>query len=455
MRRFGWIIMAGLAMPGVAMAEQVVIRVEAKRGETAAAQAAQNWGAQFGDVVTFPVPGGWTAIGLGPMERAEAQARLDELKAARQVPADSFIAPAPESVVAAAPVTAPADTAGGVAEPEPAPEPAPPADPNSHVIRLETVADRAEADAALARWRDTFPEAGMWELPNGRFAIAAGPLEPAIAAAWLEAFRAAGQAPRDAFLSDVAEMGRVAVAGTRPDLPAPPAAAASLPPVEDIQRALRWAGHYDGPIDGQSGPKTREAITREVAAQRLSPDPGTAMQMLIARREEWRNQVGLTELADAYTGLTVTAPMDHLAFDRSERALSIYGPKNESGAALILFSQPGGQQEMLDLGGLVTALGWVPAPTRDIARGRMVLDGRNDTHIGHAEGWVRDGRAEGYVLIWPLAAEDDQRRIMAEISDSFTRSGPGRNETALPQPQLADTPGSDSLNDPMPLPAGE
>ncbi|MDO5631581.1 MAG: peptidoglycan-binding domain-containing protein [Paracoccus sp. (in: a-proteobacteria)] len=450
MRRFGWVIVAGLAMPGTAWAEQVVIRIEAKRGQTAAAQAAQGWGAQFGDVVTFPVPGGWTAIGLGPMERAAAEARLTELKAARQVPADSFIAPAPAGVAVAEPVvvTEPADVAEVASQPEA--EPAAPADPYTHVIRLETVTDRAEADAALTRWRETFPEAGMWELSNGRFAIATGPLEPAVAGAWLDAFKAAGQAPRDAFLSDVAEMGQVAVAGTRPDLPAPPAAAADLPPVEDIQRALRWAGHYDGPIDGQSGPKTREAITREMAAQRLSPDPGTAMQMLIARRAEWRNQVGLAELADAHTGLAVIAPLDRLAFDRSERALSIYGPKDGSGAALILFSQPGGQQEMLDLGGLVTALGWVPAPARDISSGRMVLDGRNDTHIGYAEGRVRDGRAEGYVLIWPLADEDDQRRIMAEISDSFTRTGPGQNEGTPPQPQLTETPGSDSVNDPLP-----
>ncbi|MDO5705256.1 MAG: peptidoglycan-binding domain-containing protein [Paracoccus sp. (in: a-proteobacteria)] len=434
MRRFGWIIMAGLAMPGAAGAEQVVIRIEAKRGEVAAVEAARGWGEQFPDVVTFPVPGGWTAIGLGPMERAEAEARLTELRSARQVPDDSFIAPLPAGIAAADAV---AETAAEPAvvetAPEVPPEPAAPADPRTQVIRLETVADRAAGDAALIRWHEAFPEAGMWELPNGRFAVAIGPLEPAVAGAWLSAFKAAGQAPQDAFLSEVAEMGQVVEAGAQADLPAPPAASADLPPVEDIQRALRWAGHYDGPIDGQSGPKTRDAITREVAVQRLSPDPGTAMQMLIARREAWRSEVGLTELADPFTGLSLIAPMDMLSFDRNERALSIYGPKDDSGAALILFSQPGGQQEMLDLGGLVTALGWVPSPTRDIARGRMVLDGQNDTHIGHAEGWVRDGRAEGFVLIWPTAAPDNQRRVMSEMSDSLHRTAPGQNEAALPE----------------------
>src|SRR5690606_31908878 len=121
---------------------------------------------------------------------------------------------------------------------------------------------------------------------------------------------------------------------------------------------------------------------------------------------------------------TVTAPMRALTFDRAERALSIYGPKDGSGAALILFSQPGGQQELLDLAGLVTALGWVPQPDRVVKQGHVTLRGANDAHIGAAEGWVRDGRAEGYVLIWPASDPETQTRLQAEISDSLTRHGP-------------------------------
>lgn len=447
MARFGWMIFGLMAaMPVAALAEQVVIRIEAKRGETAAQTAAEGWGMQFPDVVTFPLPGGWTAVGLGPMDRPEAEARLTQLKSMGQVPADSFVAPAPAGIAAA-----PADAVA--AAPETDPEPAAPVDPRTQFIRLQTLPDRAQADEALARWRETFPEAGMWALPDGRFAIAIGPAEPVTATAWLQAFKTAGLAPRDAFLTDAGEIGQVAVAGTDPDLPAPPAAAAGLPPIEEMQRALRWAGHYDGTIDGKDGPRTRDAIAAEVAGQRLSPDPGTAMRELIARREAWRAEVGLTQLDDAHTGLSVNAPMDRLTFDRSERALSIYGPRDGSGAALILFSQPGGQQEMLDLGGLVTALGWVPSPSRDIQRGRMVLEGRNDTHIGHAEGWVRDGRAEGFVLIWPATAPEDQGRLAAELSDSLHRAAPGANEGApAPDTPVTDTPGSEGMADPLPLP---
>nr|HRO16083.1 peptidoglycan-binding protein [Paracoccus sp. (in: a-proteobacteria)] len=88
-------------LPVAAVAEPVVLRIEAKRGD-AAQSAAQGWRAQFPDVVTFPLTGGWTAIALGPMEREAAEARLAELKTAGKVPADSFIAPQPEGALAIA-----------------------------------------------------------------------------------------------------------------------------------------------------------------------------------------------------------------------------------------------------------------------------------------------------------------------------------------------------------------
>ena len=96
--------------------------------------------------------------------------------------------------------------------------------------------------------------------------------------------------------------------------------------------------------------------------------------------------------------------------------------------------QPGGQQELLDLSGLVTALGWVPQPVRDIKPGHVLLEGANEAHIGRAEGWVRDGRAEGFVLIWPAADAEGQARIAAEMSDSFARQGPAANDRAATEP---------------------
>ncbi|SNR25420.1 peptidoglycan-binding protein [Paracoccus sediminis] len=433
MRRLAFLVMAA-GLPAAAWAQDAVIRIEAKRAGDLS-QAAARWAERFDDVVTFPLPRGWTAIAIGPLTPEEAERRVGALKEAGQIPQDSFVA-VPGADVALTPVgegagaqPAPTEAVPEVAEPA-APQPDLPA-PGAY-IRLQAVQARADADAALAEWRRAFPESGLAALPNGWFGVTLGPLDPAAADAWLRVFKSGDLVPNDAFVADAADLGPVIQAGEAPALPAPPASAAAMPPMDQVQRALRWAGVYDGEIDGRTGPRTREAIAAEILASRTSTDPGTAMADLIARRDAWRAEMGLDTLDDPATGLSLLAPMDRLAFDRTERALSIYGPRDGSGAALILFSQPGGQQELLDLSGLVTALGWVPQPVRTIQPGYILLEGANDAHIGRAEGWVRDGRAEGFVLIWPAADAQGQARIAAEMSDSLARKGPAANDPAAP-----------------------
>lgn len=469
---FGTALM--LALAGPATAEDVVIRIEARQGTASAQQAAEDWARQFPDVVTFPLAQGWIGIALGPMPRETAAPRLQELKSQGRIPADSFLSPAEgrrleplpstttdtesarpdtatesEAETGTLPAASPSlftpgaltvheppstlpdgdedmgaeEEAGVSADPDAAP-----AAPEEFHIRIESTADRARAEEALERHRTLLPEAALWTLPNGRFAVGFGPMARDAGEAWLAAFKRAGALPRDAFLTPAAEMGEISIEGSDPRIGtlAPPDA--SMPPLEDIQRALRWAGHYDGAIDGKDGPMTRAAIAREIVRERASPDEATAMNALIQRRAAWRDSIGLTGLQDDHTGLELPAPMDRLSFDRTERALSIYGPRDGSGAALILFSQPGGQQEMLDLAGLVTALGWVPSPERRITRGNALLSGRNDTHIGHAEAQVTDGRVQGFVLIWPATDEENQIRLAAEISDGIHRFGPAGND---------------------------
>lgn len=435
MRRLAWMVVAaGLPVAGLtpaAWAQDAVIRIEAKRAGDVARSVAR-WAERFDDVVTFPLPRGWTAIALGPLTPEEARSRMADLKGAGAIPADSFVA-VPEAGVALTPLeraaaAAPVAEAEGEAQAGAAPQPGRPA-PGAY-LRLQTAADPAEAEAALALWRKIFPGAGLAALPQGRQAVVLGPLDRAAAGAWLDLFKTGDLVPDSAVLSDAADLAGMIRPGEAPDLPAPPGTPAAMPPLDEVQRALRWAGLYEGADDGKPGARTQEAIAAEMLASRSSPDPGTAMAALIARRDAWRSEAGLEVLRDTATGLSLLAPMGRLAFDRTERALSIYGPRDGSGAALILFSQPGGQQDLLDLSGLVAALGWVPDPARTIERGHVLLQGANDAHIGRAEGWVRDGRAEGFVLIWPAADGVEQARIAAEMADSFTRTGPGSNETA-------------------------
>ncbi|MBA4489865.1 peptidoglycan-binding domain-containing protein [Paracoccus sp. S1E-3] len=456
------ILLLSVALPGVAAAEDVYIRIEAKRGAEAAMTAAAGWQDRVGDLpaVVFPLNATWTAIALGPMPREEAETRIAALKAAGTIPGDSLLTPA-EGITPTAlpdggvdrtantsvsePVTDPAagtatgtaagaSTAGVATPSDPVAAPTPPAP--DRFIRLEAFQDRAEADTALAKWRETIPEAGLWQLPDGWFAIAVGPLSEAASDQWRKALAEGKAIPEDSLVSPLTEMGSNLTPGSTPDWPANPETPPEMPPLAEVQELLKWVGIYDGEVDGKSGPQTRAAIAAGVASQRSSADPALAMRALAEAREAWRGQMGLAPLTDDYTGLSLTAPMQRLAHERTERALSIYGPKDESGAALILFSQPGGQQEMLDMMGLVTALGWVPAPERVSSKGKATLSGQNETHIGRAEARVADGQVEGWVLIWPVEDAQNAPRVAAEIRDSFARAMPTRAvrdaETAAP-----------------------
>ena len=93
----------------------------------------------------------------------------------------------------------------------------------------------------------------------------------------------------------------------------------------------------------------------------------------------------------------------------------------------------------------------------------MTLHGANDAHIGHAEGRVRDGRAEGFVLIWPAGDAQEQARIAAELSESLMRSGPAATDASAAADSAAAPASATGAaggevppvppGDPMPLPA--
>ncbi|MRX50636.1 peptidoglycan-binding protein [Paracoccus sp. S-4012] len=572
--RAGLAVMAvAAAWAGTAAAQDVYIRIEAKRG-AAAEEAADGWAARFDDVVTFTLPNGMTGIALGPLEPGAASARMAELKEAGEIPQDSFVtavAGAEPVAAAAAPETeAPAAGPGGfeaaldrfapgagastaglgdasapdaVAPGSDSAPPLPEAAAATHQIQLQATPGATAGVELLARWREQFPDAGLWLQPGGWYSIALPAQPEAEAQARLDALIGEGRIPADAFLTAAAEMGELidapdnvgeavadatagmespagaedaAAGGPEPDAeaqsgetaaaafeseavadepvagepvasddvspevaasegvegaaqppevvadaedttanaeaasegapaegtdagePAPeaaedtvteappaPATPAVMPPIEDIQQALRWAGYYDGPIDGISGPGTQAAIEAEIEAVSPGADPAEAMVALLARREAWREELGLWPLRDAETGITLTAPTARLAFDRVEHGLSIYGPKDGSGAALILFAQEGDAAAMSELAGFVTALGWVPDPERVEERNRIVLEGADGDHASRAELRLVDGVVEGFVLIWPAADADNARRLAVEAAESFVRAPVG------------------------------
>ena len=261
MKTLAILLLSAALTPSIAGAEDVFIRVEAKRGADAARAAAAQWQNRVPDlgVATFALSETWQGIGLGPLPREQAQTRLEALKADRTVPRDAMLtsvdaveemvvldggldqtgassvtqgggdAAAASTAASAAGIVAtgpagvetqqqPGDVPdaenAAVAEPEPAPD--------LRFIRLEAFQDRAEADAALIKSRSDIPETGLYELENGWFALAVGPMSPPTAEAWLKTLSRGDAVPNDSLIADAAEIGAPVDEGTVPDWPAPP-----------------------------------------------------------------------------------------------------------------------------------------------------------------------------------------------------------------------------------------
>ena len=135
-----------LAAP-LAAQDKMWLQIEAQPDLALAMDRARAYGAVFPDVEGYKLGNGWYGIALGPQTRADAEARLLDLRRQNMIPQDSFLADASTYGQRFWPAGADANSdasAGATPEPEAtAPlEPAP--DPD------ETLAQSRDAEAALS-----------------------------------------------------------------------------------------------------------------------------------------------------------------------------------------------------------------------------------------------------------------------------------------------------------------
>ena len=77
---------------GAAAQERVWLQIEARPSLALATERAASYAGQLPDVNGFRLRSGWYAISLGPYSRSEAESRLSQLRFARAIPSDSFVA---------------------------------------------------------------------------------------------------------------------------------------------------------------------------------------------------------------------------------------------------------------------------------------------------------------------------------------------------------------------------
>lgn len=342
---------------------QVWIQIEAKNSRSAAEGRARDWAAGLPDVSGHALASGWFAIALGPYAPDEAAARLAGLRAAGQVPGDSFIAdgrlyrgqfwpPEGESVAVAEPPADPQPVPPVAVQPIPAAPPAvvvPPvaADP---VPPAETLADARRAEAALTR------EERM-----------------------------------------------------------------------DIQRALQWEGVYTSAIDGAFGPGTRSAIAAWQTAQGAEGTGvllSDQRQELVGGWQADLAELGLEPVRDEEAGIEIALPLGLVAFDRYTPPFAQYAARGDSGMQIWLISQPGDQDALYALYDLVQSLAVLPpeGPRNRHPRG-FEIAGSNAETEGWAQAELVRGAIRGFLVTARTADTARTARVLQAMKSSFRAYG--------------------------------
>ncbi len=336
----------------------------------------------------FALPNGWYAVALGPFGPAEAREVLQQLRATRQIPSDSYITDGRRFKARFwPPAEALAPAGAGTAEGAPPRQ------------------SRPQAEAAASA---------------GAAGAAAGP-SPAASARPL-----ADEPPplaADETLQEARASERSLDRRQR----------------ELLQRALQWEGHYDAAIDGAFGPATRHAMA---AWQRAEGVEATGVlttaqrRKLVSRYEAALASLGLERLRDDRAGIEIELPLALVAFDRHEPPLALWQERNGSGVRVMLISQAGDALALRGLYDILQGLEIMPPEgARSLSPRSFTLSGQDERLASHAFARLAGGEIKGFVLVWPSGDENRRRLALEAMRRSFTPL-PG---TVLPAPEaLAD-----------------
>ena len=341
------------------------------------------------------------------------------------------------------------------------------------VQSLATATDRARAYSTLLEDVNGFALGGNW------YGIVVGPYTRADAELVLQTYLRDGLIPRDSFLQLSARLGQqfwpvganilnrgviqppavtqrpltqppvdtAPEAATTPEAPVAPEVAEVVPepepePVdetpaqarrsersltrderEDLQVALKWAGFYNGAIDGAYGRGTRGSMG---AWQDANGFERTGILTTMQRAELLRQYnavldgLGLRLVNNAKAGIEMIMPTAEVALSKYEPPFVHYDSTGDIGARVLLISQAGDQNTLFGLYEIMQTLEIVPLEgPRNRNRQGFELVGQNAGFISETSVSLKNGWIKGFTLIWPTGDEDRRLRVLEKMKESF------------------------------------
>jgi S1-C subfamily serine protease len=365
---FATLLLTPYALMAQSANDVVWLQVEAQPTLSAATQRAQAYSNNIEDVNGFSLGGGWYAIVVGPYRRDDAELLLRRYRREGLVPGDSFVQISSRFQQQFWPVGANV----------------------LNIPLIAPVAPEVTAEAPAAPITETTLSPVGDETPT-----AAEISQP--------------EPPIDETVSEARRSER----------------ALSREERQQLQIALQWAGFYDGAIDGAFGRGTRGSMTDWQAVNGYDPT-GVLTTLQRAALNKQYNAVleglGLKRVSNADAGIEMLLPTEVVAFEKLEPPFVQYNATGDIDARVLLISQAGDQDTLAGLYEIMQTLEIVPQDgPRDRKSNSFELIGENGSIISQTQVSLEDGEIKGFTLVWPAGDEDRRRRVMSELSQSFTR----------------------------------
>jgi peptidoglycan hydrolase-like protein with peptidoglycan-binding domain len=350
------------AMPAAAQsADEVVwIQIEAQSSLRAGTEAARGYAEILEDVNGFALGGGWYGVALGPYTRADAETALLSYRRDGLIPRDAFIVESSNLRQQFWPVGA-------------------------NILDLEVAPAPIEAETQIVDANET-PTAEPTPVIEVEF------VEPT------------GETPAEAQRSE---------------------RALSREEKKDLQRLLQWAGFYSAAIDGSFGRRTRNSIAawQEANGYDITGILTTTQRAeLLKKYNSMLDGLGLEVVRDDAAGIEIKLPTLEVAFEKYESPFAQYKSVGDTGARVLLVSQPGDQNTLYGLYDIMQTLEAVPLDgPRERKKNSFVLIGENATTVSETRVSLANGQIKGFTLMWPAGDEERRRRLIGEMDKSLVR----------------------------------
>ena len=343
------------------------VQLEARQSASSTQDRAREFAARLDNVAAFYLADGFYGIFVGPFDAPGAEAELARLLAAGAIPADSFVKNGQYFQDQVWPI------AGAAPEPVVQPEPSP-------IIRPEVRPAFAAATAPTAEQQEqASPNASIYDQED----------------------------PQN-------EQARAAESALAPQVR------------QKLQRALTWAGFFDGENDGNFADDTRLAMQNWQEAQDL-PVTGILSEdqraTLIAAYDAPLDGMNLRLVRDAASGIQMLIPTDVVAFTEYQPPFVRFEASGDIPEAQVLFiSQAGDLNVLTQLYELMQILDFMPPEgPRRLATDGFEIEGAGGGLHSYITVMLRDGGIKGFVLIWPEGDNPRRTRVLEDMQNSFQR----------------------------------